>query len=155
MPPRRRFETEGTQPPVIGELQSRLQELEARAAEGEELRARLDQLQGEAEEAAGRHLRLAADFENYKKRARQEQLEAIQFGSRELVMRLLPVVDDFHRVLEHVPDGADPSWLKGLELALMKLEEVLALQGVTPIEAVGERFDPAFHEAIGAEESSE
>jgi molecular chaperone GrpE len=155
MPTRRRDHAADTNTPVIGELQAKLEQLEAAAAESESLRARTSQLESELEETNGKYMRLAADFENYKKRARQEQLEAIQFGSRELVLKLLPVVDDFHRVLDHAPEGADPNWLKGLELAIQKLEEVLALQGVTPIEAVGEPFDPAFHEAIGLEESED
>ena len=155
MPTRRRLDTEDPQPPVVGALQTRLEELEAEAAEAQELRARVEQLQAEAEDAANRHLRLAADFENFKKRSRQEQMDAIQYGSRELVDRLLPVLDDFHRVLEHAPEGTDPNWLKGVELATAKLEEVLAQQGVTPIDALGQRFDPAVHEAIGSEESAD
>src|SRR5918912_3046046 len=155
MPTRRRDHAAETDTPVIGELQAKLEQLEAAAAESESLRARVSQLESEGAETNSKYMRLAADFENYKKRARQEQLEAIQFGSRELVLKLLPVVDDFHRVLDHAPEGADPNWLKGLELAIQKLEEVLALQGVTPIEAVGEPFDPAFHEAIGLEESED
>jgi molecular chaperone GrpE len=127
----------------------------AGAAELQELKARIGEMEVQAEEAQNRHLRLAADFENYKKRARQEQLETIQYGSKELILRLLPVLDDFHRVLEHAPSGVDEGWLKGLVLTLGALEEVLQSQGVTPIEAVGAPFDPSLHEAIGHEESAE
>src|SRR5919199_4425841 len=126
----------------------------ATAAELEQLKERIKEMEAQAEEAQNRHLRLAADFENYKKRARQEQIETIQYGSKELILRLLPVLDDFHRVLEHAPPAVDDGWLKGLELTLGKLEEVRQSQGATPIEAVGTAFDPSLHEAVGHEESA-
>ncbi|MGH7903253.1 MAG: nucleotide exchange factor GrpE [Candidatus Dormibacteraceae bacterium] len=115
----------------------------------------IGQLQAELEESANRHLRLAADFENYKKRARQDQLDTIQYGSTELILRLLPVLDDLRLVLDHAPAGVEGSWLQGLRLTAQKLEEVLAAQGVTPIVAVGTPFDPGLHEAIGHEETDE
>ncbi len=109
----------------------------------------------EVRELKARYLRLAADFDNFKKRARQEQMETIRFANAELVKRLLPIVDDFQRALEQAPERIDQSWRKGLDLVHQKLEELLAAQGVLPIEAVGAAFDPSLHEAIGHEESSE
>ena len=106
-------------------------------------------------EAKDRYLRLAADFENYKKRVRQEQLETIQHASAELIGRLLPVLDDLNNVLDHKPRGIDESWVKGLELSVRKLEEALGTHGLQPIESVGARFDPKLHEAVGHEESAE
>ena len=116
---------------------------------------RLEALQGELEESRNRHLRLAADFENFKKRARQEQLETVQYATAALAERLLPVLDDFQRVMEHVPAGVDENWLKGVQLTLQKLEEVLQSVGVEPIEPIGQPFDPKVHEAIGSEETDE
>jgi len=113
------------------------------------------EMRNQLEEAKGRHLRLAADFENYKKRARQEQLDTVQYANTTLVERLLPVLDDFHRALEHAPEGVDEGWLRGVQLTLQKLDEVLAAQGVSPIEAVGARFDPKLHEAVASEESDQ
>lgn len=119
------------------------------------LRAKIEQLEAEAEEASNRYLRLAADFDNYKKRARQEQSDLVRSANAELIGKLLPVVDNFHRVLESTPESAGDAWVKGLKLSLQQLEELLAAQGVQPIEAVGQPFDPSLHEAIGHEESSE
>lgn len=116
---------------------------------------KIAELESELAEARSRHLRLAADFENFKKRARQEQLETIQHASAELIGRLLPVLDDLNNVLEHEPEGIDESWLKGLELSVRKLEDALGTHGLRPIEAVGARFDPQQHEAVGHEESTE
>lgn len=107
------------------------------------------------EEANNRHLRLAADFDNFKKRVRQERLELLQYASASLAERLLPVLDDFERVLEHAPEGTDTNWLKGVRMTAQKLQEALQSVGVETIEAVGAPFDPKLHEAIGTEESAD
>jgi len=57
--------------------------------------------------------------------------------------------------MKHVPEGTDTGWLRGIQLTLQKLRDVLASVGVEPIEALGAPFDPKLHEAIGSEESSE
>lgn len=107
------------------------------------------------EEANNRHLRLAADFDNFKKRVRQERLELLQYASASLAERLLPVLDDFERVLEHAPEGVDSNWLKGVRMTVQKLQDALQSVGVETIEAVGAPFDPKLHEAIGTEESTD
>ena len=112
-------------------------------------------LPSQLEAANSRLLRLAADFDNYKKRARQEQVDTMRYAAATLAERLLPVLDDAQRALEHVPEGVDEGWLRGLEMTFRKLEEVLASVGVERIDALGQRFDPSFHEAIGSEESED
>src|SRR5438270_8485850 len=102
-----------------------------------ELEERIRQLEADADEAGNRLLRLAADFDNFKKRARQEQIDTIQYASATMVERLLPVLDDFQRALEHAPAGVDEGWLKGLRLTYQKLEEILAAQGVETIDSLG------------------
>jgi molecular chaperone GrpE len=121
----------------------------------EQLEAKIEQLEAEAQEASNRYLRLAADFDNYKKRARQEQADLVRSANADLIEKLLPVVDNFHRVLESAPEEIEDAWLKGVRLTLQQLVELLTAQGVEPIEAVGQPFDPTLHEAIGHEESNE
>jgi molecular chaperone GrpE len=116
---------------------------------------KIAELESELAETRDKYLRLAADFDNYKKRTRQEQIETIQHASAELIARLLPVLDDLQNVLEHKPAGIDEPWVKGLELSVRKLEESLGTHGLQAIESVGARFDPKMHEAVGHEESSE
>ena len=94
------------------------------------LEARVAELESALAEARDRHLRLAADFDNYKKRARQEQLETIQHASAELIARLLPALDDLHKALDHKPAGIDEPWVKGVELSVRKLEEALGAHGL-------------------------
>lgn len=127
--------------------------LEARVASQQE--AKIGELEASAAEARDRYLRLAADFENYKRRTRQEQMDTIQHATSELMGRLLPVLDDLHNALDHRPEGVDENWVKGLELGIRKLEEAMAAHGLERIDSVGTAFDPKFHEAIGHEESAE
>jgi molecular chaperone GrpE len=119
------------------------------------LEAKIAELEAAAAEARDRHLRLAADFDNFKKRSRQDQVDTIQHASADLISRLLPGLDDLHKALDHTPGGVDEAWVKGLELSVRKLEEALSAHGLEPIESVGSPFDPKLHEAIGHEESSD
>jgi molecular chaperone GrpE len=112
-------------------------------------------LASQLEEANSRLLRVAADFDNFKKRSRQDQADTMRYASAMLAERLLPVLDDAQRTLEHVPEGVDEGWLKGLQLTFKQLEEVLASVGVERIQALDQRFDPSQHEAIGSEESED
>jgi molecular chaperone GrpE len=103
-------------------------------------------------EANERYLRLAAEMENLRKRHRQEQVERLQYANSELITKLLPVLDNFHRALDHAND-ADPQMVSGLLMIVRQLEDILESEGVVPIKAEGERFDPALHQAVMAEPS--
>jgi molecular chaperone GrpE len=119
------------------------------------MEGKIAELESAVAEAKDRYLRTAADFDNFKKRSRQQQLETIQHASADLIARLLPALDDLHKALDHKPRGVDESWVKGLELSVRKLEEALSAHGLEQIHAVGVPFDPKLHEAIGYEESTE
>src|ERR1700720_1057642 len=119
------------------------------------MEGKIAELESEVAESKDRYLRTAADFDNFKKRSRQQQLETIQHASADLIGRLLPALDDLPKALDHTPAGVDESWVKGLELSVRKLEEALGAHGLEQIHAVGVPFDPKLHEAIGYEESSE
>lgn len=97
-----------------------------------------------------------AQFANYKRRAEREQSEARSRGAQEAIMKLLPVIDDFERVMQVVPEElrANP-WFKGIELTINKIDKVLADLQIEKIDPTGELFDPTRHEAIGLEETSE
>ncbi len=125
-------------------------------AEGiEELSSQLQELSSQLEEANASRLRLAADFDNFKKRARQEQLETMKFAAATVAEKLLGVLDNADLALAQVPEGTDETWLKGIKLIFQRLEEVLNEVGVQRIESVGVPFDPKLHEAIGSEPSGE
>jgi molecular chaperone GrpE len=109
----------------------------------------------EAQATFARYQRLAADFENYKRRTRQELADRTQYANEELVAKLLPVLDNFRRALEHAPEGVDRNWYEGIMLVARQFEDILQQQGLSPIPAVGEKFDPTQHEAIAREETDE
>jgi len=107
-------------------------------------------LHQELADAKDRYLRLAADFDNFRKRALKDREEAHHFGHQNLVKDLLPTVDNLERAVDHARKGGDSSsgLLEGVELVLRELHALLAKHGVTPIEALGQPFDPSLHEAM-------
>ena len=107
----------------------------------------------EAQATFARYQRLAADFENYRRRTRQDLAERTQYANEELLRKLLPVLDNLQRALDHAPEGIDPKWFEGIKLVARQFEAILQAQGLAPIPAVGEKFDPSQHEAIAREET--
>lgn len=120
-------------------------------AANEELEAALADEQRKLHELQDRHLRLAADFENARRRSLREREEASLFGHQNIVKELLPSVDNLERAIEHAKQGGEGSQeglLEGVELVLREIVAVLARHGVVSIEAEGQPFDPALHEAM-------
>jgi molecular chaperone GrpE len=93
-----------------------------------------------------RCLRIAADLENYRKRAVKEKEEVQRFGNERIVKDLLPVVDGLDRALALA--AADDPLREGVRLVRASLEQMLARHGVTGFSAMGQKFDPALHEAL-------
>jgi molecular chaperone GrpE len=146
----RKHPDEHHEQPTMSPIEARLEERIA-----QEKVDRTAELEAALAEAKSRQLRLAADFENYKKRTRQEQLDTIQHASAELISRVLPALDDLQNALEHMPAGVDEGWARGIGMSVRKLEEAMAAHGLEPIQSVGAAFDPKFHEAIGHEETAD
>lgn len=110
----------------------------------------------EAQEYYDRLLRLAAEMENLKKRQEREKAELLQFANENLIKELLPIVDNLERALEHGRQlDAPPPLMEGLELVYQGFLKALTRFGVTPIVCVGQPFDPAFHNAVMQEETTE
>ena len=122
----------------------------------EELKALLAQKTKEAQENYDRYLRLAAEMENIKKRQERETAELRQFANENLLKELVPVLDNLERALEHGRQSEAPEALmEGLNLVNQDFLKVLGRFGVTPLNSVGERFDPAYHHAVMEEEAPE
>lgn len=94
--------------------------------------------------------RLQAEFANYRKRIEKEKLELSTFYKSELVSALLPIIDDFERMLNHTNDSNN-ELLTGVRLIFQKLLDILQSQGLKPIVAIGQKFDPTIHEALFVE----
>lgn len=109
-----------------------------------------------ADENYQRFLRVQADFDNFRRRSRQEKEEFAKYASSKLIEQLLPVVDNFERALATMKETTDTeSLLKGIDMIFRLLSQVLEQEGLTPIEAVGQPFNPEFHQAIMTVESAE
>lgn len=117
-------------------------------AVAEEQPAAEDGLARELDELQDRHLRLAAEFENYRKRTRRELGEARMRAQADLVARVLDVLDDLTRVLQVPGDATVDSLIEGVRLVEAKMKKQLGDAGLRRIEAAGERFDPNLHEAL-------
>ena len=117
------------------------------------LQLKVDALEGEKKEQLQSFLRLRADFDNYKRRTRQELLQAADQGKEDLLAKLLPVLDNLELALGTT--GEPEKWRSGVEMIFRQFLEVLAQAGLKPIPAVGEAFDPNIHEALMREPSAE
>jgi molecular chaperone GrpE len=115
------------------------------AAEEVSLEARLD-------DARDKYLRLAADFENYKRRVRRERQELYNYANEALIKELLETVDNLERALEHAQqsteEGDSKTLLEGVELTHRSLMQALDKVGVQVVSPEGAEFDPSVHEAI-------
>ena len=108
-----------------------------------------DQLEAENKDCQDKLLRLAAEFENYKRRTENDQINLLTFAAESFIQKLLPVIDDFERSLGHIDDAEDINAIKqGLKLIYDKLMKVLDEQGVKKIDAIGNPFDVDYHEAL-------
>ena len=142
----------GTGPEVVSEAE------EERSIENEieELKKELEETRAQAEENLDGWQRALADFANYKKRRAREQSTVFQDAMGKLVLRYLEVLDDLDRALQNRPqDGEGALWAEGVELVSRKLMSYLEAEGVKPMNAAGQQFDPYLHEALSQEPSEE
>jgi molecular chaperone GrpE len=116
--------------------------------------AEIERLKEELGREHDMYLRALADYDNYRRRVERERATAARSGKRDLILQLLEVLDGFDRALLHV-GNAPSSVSEGLQLLQRKLLSVLEAQGVTPLESLGETFNPELHEAIGTVKSED
>src|SRR3954465_6760357 len=113
-------------------------------------------LQADLERFRDLALRTQADFENYKKRSAREKEDAIKYANSSLLERLIAIVDNFELGLEAArAEGEKSPIFSGMSMVLKQLMDFLADNGLQPIDATGQKFDPNLHEAIAHEPSNE
>ena len=120
-----------------------------RKKEGE-LKKKLEALKAETEALLAaekdKYLRLAAEYDNYRRRSQKEKENTYSDGKADTVLKLLPVYDNLARALK--AECSDPNFYKGVEMTMTQLLGIFEKLGVTPIEAEGQPFDPAEHNAV-------
>ena len=100
-----------------------------------------------------KYLRLMADFQNYKRRAEKEKSEIYAYANEKLAVQLLDVIDNFERALQH--ETADENYIEGMKMIFKQLTGVLEKAGLEEINALGEDFDPNFHNAVMTEDNAD
>ncbi|MGB7292356.1 MAG: nucleotide exchange factor GrpE [Thermodesulfobacteriota bacterium] len=130
---------------------------ESELSKGESLEKELEESKKGYEELNDRYLRLAADFDNYKKRIAKEKADLISYGNEELIRSLLSVLDNLERGIEHSETDRDTNpIIEGLRLVHKQFLDCLEKYGVKAIEVhKGDEFDPNLHQAVERVESSE
>jgi len=118
-------------------------------AELDEVRGQLESAQQESAENKAGWQRTAADYANYRRRTEQDREQNLGLANEALLSKLLAIVDDFDRAIANMPDElAKAPWVDGIVAIDRKLRQLLDSEGLTPIEAAGQPFDPHQHEAI-------
>ena len=97
--------------------------------------------------------RLQADFENYKKRTEKEKQEFVKYACQNIVLDLLPILDNFELALQHTKNQEE--FVKGIELVYANFIDVLEKKGLKQINSINKEFNPVIHEALMQEKSKE
>ena len=126
---------------------------EASDAETEKLKKKYEDALAEQKD---KYIRLYAEFDNYRKRTEKEKAQNFDFGAREIIEKLLPVVDNFERALGTVdPEDEDDAFTKGVRSIYKQLEKMFEDLEVKVIPAEGEKFDPNLHNAVMTDTESD
>ncbi len=129
-------------------LTSKAEQEEAVTEDIEALKQALAEEKEKAEGYLANWQRAQADFINYKRRSEQEKEEIAKFANATLMLNLLPILDDLERAFISIPPHLTRlTWVDGIRLIERKLQASLEVQGLSPIKALGEPFDPKLHEA--------
>ena len=99
--------------------------------------------------------RQMAEFENFRKRTDKEKSQMFDMGAKSVIEKILPVIDNFERGLENIPEGCDEAFVDGMQKIYKQFTAELDKLGVKPIEALGQPFDPNIHNAVMQVETSE
>jgi len=137
-------------PPVLNEIinENGLEQIE-QATEDDNAPSAADMLKDELSLANDKYLRLYAEFDNFRRRTIKEREEARKMEGKDVIVSLLPVLDDFERALRSMENAVDIAPVKeGVTLVQHKLKNLLSQNGLKGMESIGNQFDPELHEAI-------
>lgn len=151
-------ETEETDSDTVG-AEEKASDEDNTAGEKKKLfpkREKKDRKDEKIEELTDRVARQMAEFENFRKRTEKEKSQMFETGAKSIIEKILPVIDNFERGLAAVPENEkDSPFVDGMDKIYKQMLKELENAGVTPIEAVGQEFDPELHNAVMQVESEE
>lgn len=141
---------------TAGEVIEKEEEPSKPETEVDLLKERLAKSEEQVKELEDRLLRLAAEFDNYRKRTNKEFSYLVKNANEKLILQLLDTLDNFQRALDSAKTSSDYENLhKGVELIYTHMKDILTKEGLKEIEAIGKPFDPNFHEAVTQAASDE
>jgi len=139
---------------VPGEEQTSSQDASGESME-EETSSRKEE-NAELVQLKDKYLRTLAEYENFRKRSEKEKAQMFELGAKSIIEQLLPVVDNFERALEHISEEEkENSFVKGVEGIYKQIQKMFSDCDIQAIEAVGQKFDPALHNAVMTEEEGD
>ncbi|WP_257008303.1 nucleotide exchange factor GrpE [Bacillus sp. FJAT-45350] len=128
---------------------------ETEESELSEEQAKIKELENQVADFSNRLLRATADYDNFRRRTKEEREAASKYRAQSLVEQLLPALDNFERALMVQPEHDETkSLLQGMEMVYRQLQDAMKNEGVEAIQAVGEQFDPHLHQAVMQVEDS-
>lgn len=131
------------------EAETQTEEAADNASKGGFFKKKKDPRDEKIEELTDRVKRQMAEFENFRKRTEKEKSSMYEMGARDIIERILPVIDNFERGLAVIPeDKKEDTIAEGMEKIYKQIQKVFEEAGVKPIEAAGKEFDPNFHNAV-------
>ena len=131
------------------EAETQTEEAADNASKGGFFKKKKDPRDEKIEELTDRVKRQMAEFENFRKRTEKEKSSMYEMGARDIIERILPVIDNFERGLAVIPeDKKEDPIAEGMEKVYKQIQKVFEEAGVKPIEAAGKEFDPNFHNAV-------
>ena len=110
---------------------------------------------GEKEDGDAKYLRLAADFQNFRRRVEKGKSDIYAYANEKIALDIIDVMDNFERALQHSEECADKQFVEGIGKIYKQLKSVLDKNNIVEIKAEGEDFDPNFHNAVTSEENSD
>lgn len=144
MPHRKKHDEESIEPTGAEEMEPNMMEADIAALQEE-----LQKLKADVEKAQDSYLRTLADFDNFRKRQRDECARLTSFAREELILKVFPIMDNFQRALQAAEaQHSYESLVEGVSLTLRQMQEMLKAEGVEAIEAAGQEFNPELHEAL-------
>lgn len=123
-------------------------ETEEGQEKGKLFKKKKDKKDEKIEELNDKVMRQMAEFENFRKRTEKEKTQMFEVGAKSIIEKILPVVDNFERGLAGVDENTEDPFAQGMQMVYKQLMTSLEEAGVTPIEAVGQEFNPDFHNAV-------
>jgi len=135
--------------PTIESFPSGEEKGKSESREVEDLKKKLEEKEKEVKENYDRFLRMAADLENYKRRAVKEKEDYVKFSNEDLIKAILPFIDNLERAVNHAEKVSDSGvMIEGVRLTIQQILQALNKFGLSTFESVGKPFDPTVHEAM-------